>query len=282
MVARLEQNGWFDRPRPDTGQCPLMRVRSTLILAALLALTVALPGPAAAAVLVEASGGSYGAPPTEPGLPLTEPGAQAADPGATAQATYSYSMYRPKTHTVQKTDWYCVPASIQMMLNLIKGTHSKGEAAQTMYWRYAQEHSTYPITDNGADAGGWVAALKHWGGGNYYVGIHSTMQASLRAAAKRMRATGKPVGMIVWGNHGGHAWVMTGFKSTADPKFTDSYTVTTVQAMGPLWPYGTIGGKSFDPGPREWVSYSELRNKFTENVQRNAPAWNGRWLTVLP
>jgi hypothetical protein len=262
---------------------PLMRIRSTLILAALLALTVALPAPAAAAVLVEASGGSYGAPPQpEPGLPVTNPGTQAPDPGATAQANYSYSMYRANTHTVQKTDWYCVPASIQMMLNLIKGTHSKGEAAQTMYWRYAQDHSTYRITDNGADAGGWAAALKHWGGGNYYVGINTTMQASLRTAAKRMRATGKPVGMIVWGRHGGHAWVMTGFKSTADPKFSASYTVTTVQAMGPLWPYGTIGGKSFDPGPREWVSYAELRNKFTDNIQHNAPAWNGRWLTVLP
>jgi hypothetical protein len=26
---------------------------------------------------------------------------------------------------------------------------------------------------------------------------------------------------------------MTGFKSTADPRFIDSYTVTTVQAMAP-------------------------------------------------
>ena len=283
MVARPEQNGWFDRPSADTGQCLPMRIRSTLILAALLALTVALPAPATAVVLVEASGASYSAP-SEPetGLPVTNPWTQAPDAGATAQANYSYSMYRPKTHSVQKTDWYCVPASIQMMLNLIKGTHHKGEAGQTMYWRYAQDHSTYPITDNGADAGGWVAALEHWGAGNYSVGIHKTMQASLRAAAKRMRATGKPVGMIVWGNHGGHAWVMTGFKSTADPRFADSYSITSVQAMGPLWPYGTIGGKSFDPGPREWVGYAELKYKFTENVQRNAPAWNGRWLTVLP
>lgn len=46
--------------------------------------------------------------------------------------------------------------------------------------------------------------------------------------------------------------------------------------------YGTIGGKSFDPGPRDWVEYSELRNKFTKNVQHNAPAWDGRWITVLP
>ncbi len=88
------------------------------------------------------------------------------------------------------------------------------------------------------------------------------MQASLRAAAKRMRATGKPVGMIVWGRDGGHAWVMTGFRATADPKNTSDYTVTSVQAMGPLWPLGTINGKPFDPGPRTGF-VSTLRRKFT-------------------
>ena len=262
-----------------------MRIRFTLPLTMLMALAIVLPAPAAGAVLVSADGGgdlstsgSGGTPPVAP--PITPP--PAPDDGATAQATYSYSMYRAHTHSVQKTDWYCVPTSIQMMLNLTKGTSDKSRANQDKYWRYAQDNSRYPINDNGADAGGWAAALRHWGGGNYWVGISTSMQAALRTAAKRMRLTGKPVGLIVWGTHGGHAWVMTGFKSTADPKYTDTYTVTSAQAMGPLWPYGTIGGKSFDPGPREWVSYTELRNKFTKNNQNNAPAWDERWITVLP
>jgi hypothetical protein len=214
----------------------------------------------------------------------SDPGSQepAVTAAVIASAKYVYSMYRPRTHAVQKTDWYCVPASIQMMLNLIKGTSSRGEAAQTRYWRYAQDHSRYPITDNGADAAGWAAAMKHWNGGNYTVGVHKTMQASLRAAARRMRATGKPVGMIVWGRNGGHAWVMTGFRATADPKNSSDFTVTSVQAMGPLWPLGTIGGQSFDPGPKDWVSYDTLKKKFTENEQRNAPEWDERWITVLP
>ena len=184
-----------------------------------------MPAPAVAAVSVEASGGSYGGPPeTQLGLPLHDPAQRPPTRARPPRPPTPTACIGPKTHTVQKTDWYCVPASIQMMLNLIKGTHSKGEAAQTMYWRYAQDHSTYPITDNGADAGGWAAAMKHWGGGNYYVGIHTTMQTSLRAAAKRMRATGKPVGMIVWGRHGGHAWVMTGFKSHCRPQSSPTTT----------------------------------------------------------
>jgi len=223
-------------------------------------------------------------PPTSDPPPAVDPGSQEAPVtnAVIASAKYSYSVYRARTHAVQKSDWYCVPASIQMMLNLINGTSSHGEAAQYKYWRYAQDHSTYRVLDNGADAGGWAAAMKHWGAGSYTVGVHKTMQASLRAAAKRMRATGKPVGMIVWGRHGGHAWVMTGFRATADPKNTSDYTVTAAQAMGPLWPLGTIGGKSFDPGPRDWVSYSTLRQKFTDFQQNSAPDWDGRWLTVLP
>lgn len=222
-------------------------------------------------------------PPSDP-PPAVDPGSQ--EPPVTnaviASARYAYSVYRPRTHAVQKTDWYCVPASIQMMFNLINGTSSHGKGPQDTYWRYAQDHSKYPIKDNGADAAGWAAAMRHWGGGNYTVGVHNTMQASLRAAAKRMRATGKPVGMVVWGRNGGHAWVMTGFRATADPKNSSDYTVTSVQAMGPLWPLGTIGGKSFDPGPKDWVSYSTLKQKFTDFQQNSAPDWDGRWLTVLP
>ncbi len=257
-----------------------MRIRLALTLAAVMAFGIAVPGPVAGAVLI--GDGSPGS-----DVPAVRPDtAPAGNPGQGQAAGLNwsgqYSMYRARTHSVQKTDWYCVPASIQIMLNLIKGTSDKSRANQDRYWRYAQDNSRYPITDNGADAAGWAAAMRNWGGGNYTVGVHTTMQASLKQAAKRMRATGKPVGMIVWGRNGGHAWVMTGFKSTADPKGTDSYTVSSVQAMGPLWPHGTIGGRSFDPGPKEWVEYSELRNKFTENMQRNAPAWDGRWITVLP
>ena len=253
-----------------------MRLRLALTLAAVMALAVSLPGPAAAVVLVGESGASGTAAPTEPTTP---------DSGGAAQGSWSgrYSMYGSRTHSVQKTDWYCVPTSIQMMFNLIKGDSDRSKANQTRYWEYAKARSTYPVNDNGADAGGWVAAMRNWGAGNYFVGVHSTMQASLRAAAKRMRLTGKPVGLIVWGrNAGGHAWVMTGFESSADPKFTDSYTVTNVQAMGSLWPYGTIGGKPYDPGPKEWVGYEQLRTKFTEFVGRNERDWNGRWVTVLP
>jgi len=258
-----------------------MRLRLVLTLAAVMALAVSLPGSVAAAVLVAESGGN-GAPTS--GNAGGQPEAPGPDSASAGASNYQYSMYRARTHSVQKTDWYCVPTSIQMMFNLIKGESDRSKANQTKYWKYAQENSRYPVGDNGADPAGWVAAMKYWGGGTFSVGVHTTMQAALRAAAKRMRLTGKPVGLIVWGTSGtgGHAWVMTGFKSTADPKLTDDYTVSSVQAMGSLWPYGTINGKAYDPGPKEWVEYGELQRKFTKLADPHSPAWNGRWSTVLP
>jgi hypothetical protein len=255
-------------------------MRPALLLIAVLVAMLALPTAAAGANLNEASGGSQFL--TGSASAPTAPSAEA--PTVVAQSTWSgrFSVFRARTHSVQKTDYYCVPASIQMMLNIVHNESDRSRANQDRYWRYAQDHSRYPILDNGADPAGWAAALNHWDAGNYTVGVHSTLQQSLKAAAKRMRATGKPVGMIVWGNRGGHAWVMTGFASDADPQVTNDYRVSSIQAMGPLYPDGTINGKPFDPGPREWVGMRELKRKFTYYWVRNSPAWNGNWITILP
>jgi hypothetical protein len=194
----------------------------------------------------------------------------------------SYSVYRPHTFSVQVNDYTCVAASVQMMRNTVLGTHNHRARQQKKIWHYAQANSYYPVSDNGADAGGWVAALEHWGAGSYYVDVSNSMDAALRHAATQMRLTGKPVGMIVWGTHGGHAWVMTGFTSDADPLPGGSFTVTSIQAMGPLWPYGTINGHSYDPGPKTWVGMAELTRKFTAYYAPKSPDWVGKWLTVLP
>ena len=191
-----------------------------------------------------------------------------------------YSVYTPGSFSSQINDHTCVGASVQMMLNMIFNQSDQSATRQRRYWRYAQEHSRFPISNNGADPKGWALALRHWGAGYYTVGKGGSMQASLRQAARRMRATGKPVGLLV--HRGGHAWVMTGFEATADPSRTAEYRVTRVQAMGPLYPYGTINGKRYDPGPRTWLGLSAMREKFTRYYRSGHGPLNGRWITVLP
>lgn len=228
-----------------------------------------------------------GAPSTPSPTPSATPSVTPSpSPTATRQPqagwSGSYSVYRTRTFAVQVNDFTCVAASTQMMLNTIKGTHQHSTRQQKMIWQYAQANSYYPVSDNGADVGGWVAALEHWGAGRYYFDVSSSMQTALRHAATQMRLTGKPVGIIVWGTHGGHAWVMTGFTSDRDPRSGGTFNVTSIQAMGPLWPLGTIDGHSYDPGPKTWVSLAELTRKFTAYYAPRSPEWVGRWLTVLP
>jgi hypothetical protein len=199
---------------------------------------------------------------------------------AGAEWTGRYSVYTRGSFSRQYTDYTCVGASVQMMLNMIKGRTDHSASAQRTYWRYGRDHGRYQPGNNGVDPIGWVAALEHFGAGNYALSLATRYQPGLRRLAARMRRSGRPIGLFV--HHGGHAWVMTGFEATADPLRTSSFQVTAVQAMGPLYPDGTIDGRRYDPGPRTWLTAAQLRKKFTPMQWRIAPEWSGRWVAVVP
>lgn len=53
-------------------------------------------------------------------------------------------------------------------------------------------------------------------------------------AAKAIRMTGRPVGLVVW--RGAHSWVMSGFTATADPASADDFEVHKVFVQDPWFP----------------------------------------------
>ncbi len=208
--------------------------------------------------------------------------ATAAAPASVAASAWNgrFSVYTQGSFSYQHTNYTCVGASVQMMLNMILGERDHSAARQMTYWSYGRDHSKYQPNNNGVDPQGWMDALEHFGAGSYAINVASRYQAGLRTLATAMRATDRPVGLFV--DAGGHAWVMTGFEATADPAVTASFTVTAVQAMGPLYPDGTINGRSYDPGPGTWLTAAMLSKKFTPMKWRIAPQWNGHWLAVIP
>jgi hypothetical protein len=117
-----------------------------------------------------------------------------------------------------------------------------------------------------------------------------TLAGALRIAAKAIRETGKPVGLLVW--RGRHAWVMSGFRATADPRLTDSFDVTAAIVLDPLYPYGSAKwGPS--PKPREALTPAELGRQFVPRRQGSlpngfgVPGWTmtelaGKYVLVLP
>ncbi len=81
----------------------------------------------------------------------------------------------------------------------------------------------------------------------------------MTTAAEAIRATKRPVGLVMW--HGRHAWVMSGFEATADPRHADEFDVTGINVLDPLYPHGSsTWGKS--PKPNSLVSPETLAEQF--------------------
>jgi hypothetical protein len=144
-------------------------------------------------------------------------------------------------------------------------------ARQRTIISYARRHDTLRRS-RGSDPRGWAAALRRFGGGpTYREQAFYSFGAGLRHAVKRMRATGKAVGILAW--HGSHAWVLHGFTATSDPGSTDDFVVTSVRVSGPL-----------AGDPRNAVmSVSRLQYRWGRYLQRDGfRGWYKKWLIVAP
>lgn len=132
----------------------------------------------------------------------------------------------------------------------------------------------------GAGSGGWARGLGRLGAGLYEQRALGRYATAVREAARALRMTGRPVGLIVW--RGKHAWVMTGFTATADPLLGPDFTVTGIYVQDPWYPrVSSIWG----PGqkPNSWLSVKALKADF---LPRRAGRWHpelaGKFVLVMP
>jgi hypothetical protein len=197
--------------------------------------------------------------------------------------TGAYNLYRSGVFSTQRRASWCVAASIQMMKNVVLGESDHSYANQETYMRSARSLDRYTAGDGatGSDPAGWAAALRvHGAGTNYRVVEKRTFRSAVRAAARALRLTGKPVGLLV--GHGSHAWVMTGFRATADPAVSSGFEVTHVYVMGSLYPRPAHYG--FDPPPNKRITFERLKEHFlTRYRDRLGPSpWDGSYVVILP
>lgn len=198
-------------------------------------------------------------------------------PASTSAARgYTLDLGRRGDFVAQTNFVQCVGASMQMMLNMIEPGRDRTARTQLRLQKLARGRSG-PRPDGsmrqGASVVGWAAGLNTEGAGPYKLAGTKELGDALKVAAMAMRQTGKPVGLLMW--HGRHAWVMSGFKATADPLLTDDFKVTAVIVEDPLYPYGsTAWGRS--PRPGEALSVKELGRQFVPRRKRSQ--WNfQRW-----
>jgi len=199
---------------------------------------------------------------------------------AQGKTAYHIDLYRQGTFATQYRWTWCVGASSEAMLNIIRGTSNTSLARQRALVTYAMKHDGFPNSDTGgSDATGWTNALNHYGGGGtYHVVMSTNFRQAVRRAVKALRRTGEPVGLLVMG--GRHAWVLSGFDATADPAATNNFEITDVYVLGPLYPKEQKG--FFDMPPDSRLTFDQFRAPFHIFDDPDSPQFDGYWVTVNP
>lgn len=196
--------------------------------------------------------------PTPMPTPASRPTATPRPPAPAAnQKPFAMNLYRKGDFVAQYTFEWCVGASLQMALNMATEESRTSRADQEALWEMARDRSFSPF--GGANPRGWTATLNELGIGPYELVSIPTLEEALDTAAEALRATGRPVGLVMW--RGRHAWMMSGFEATADPGKTDDFDVTGIRVQDPLYPHGSsVWGSS--PRPNSLVSPAALAKQF--------------------
>jgi hypothetical protein len=199
----------------------------------------------------------------------------------TASASTSFSVFRASAFSTQATYYYCTAAVEQMIWNTATGASSHSATQQAKFYSYGRAHNRYAYPTRGVDPQGVAVTLNHFVPQvSWHVIRGISMQATLKAAAAAIRATGLPVVLFVGG--GSHVWSMTGYT------LSDSGAVAYVRFSGPLYPKQIAYAGWYDLAPntqRSVSAFAQVFYRYSEHASfgdyRWTP-WNGYFVAVVP
>jgi hypothetical protein len=204
---------------------------------------------------------------------------------ASASTAYTQNLYRATAFSTQAVSYYCVAATGQMVWNLAKGQSNHTSAQQAAFYAYGRKHNAYSYTEPGIDPQGDAAMLNYeLGTTAFHYNRSTSLAAALKLAAQRIRVTGRPA--VLFAANGAHAWLMSGYTATANPRLTSSFTVTYVYIEGPLYPHQVAKLGWFDLPPNTRIAATSMGNPFWKYSEYYAfgdsrwTPWNGYWITV--
>ncbi len=189
---------------------------------------------------------------------------------------FEMNLYHRGDFATQVTKIYCVPGAMQTMMNVMdSGATKASKRVQDRLHRLARRLSTDRLRGQGSEPEGWARGLEHLGYGRFKVVAAAGRDGAIKLAARAIRRTNRPVGLLVW--RGAHAWVMTGFKATADPALTDEYRVTHVRIVDVWYPrVSSIWGASVKPNtlvpvrklPEDYLPWRRPLMKYPEKDRK--------------
>jgi hypothetical protein len=173
----------------------------------------------------------------------------------------------------QYTNYWCVPAATQSMVNLVRGTSNKRYLTQKFYYKRIRTHNRYTYRTLGNDPQGWAWGVRTYSyGAPYYARAFTDKEKALEAIVASIARTHDPVGVTV--RNGTHAWVVLGYRTSHDPIEPTKKTILGFYVSGPL-------GSAADKWPYAYLTTAQFKSWFTRyhEWQRHV-IWEGKWVII--
>jgi hypothetical protein len=212
-------------------------------------------------------------PPPDP-TPTPEP-APGPSP-APAWVTIRVNLYRPLTAVRQYTNYWCVPANAQTMINIIRNTHDRSYLTQSRFYTLTRRNNRYRYRTLGNDVRGWAWLLDSRLAGplHYKDRMYPTQTAAINKIVEAIDRTRHPVGVVV--DRGRHAWTVVGYRVRQIPGQPTSRVVEG------LYLFGSLKGVRSEPGwPYGYLPISAFKRRFTRYHEWQRPVvWEGNYVIV--
>lgn len=194
--------------------------------------------------------------------------------GRPARVAESLNLYRSSAMVKQYTSYWCVPATTQSMVNLVRGTSNRTYDTQRFMYRKTRENNRYAYASLGNDPQGWAWAATYFSRGEatYVAQAFDVRADAIDAIVESLVRTRHPVGVTV--RSGTHAWVVLGFKGDIRPGDPDSRRVFGLYVSGPL-------GSPKDPWGVEYMSLDRFAGYFDRYHEWQRPViWEDKYVII--
>jgi hypothetical protein len=203
-------------------------------------------------------------------------------PPAPTRGPFQMDMYVEGTFVSQMDKVSCTAGAAQNMLNLIgPGVDLSTEFQTQISNKLILYTGVKDSLNGGYGPQGWATTMTKMSGHKYKLLIEPTMEEALRQGALALRSTNLPVGLLAW--RGAHSWVMTGFKSDADPAYFSDFKLSGAYIVDPYYPrLSKIWGQTLGPDTFRDMKAMAYNYRPWKRPEGKYPGRDGKWLLIVP
>lgn len=181
----------------------------------------------------------------------------------------------------QLTKEMCAPAGVEIVLAALGLAPNSQAFQKQLEGRIGEWESRQDSRDGGWGPAAIAQALEAYGAPGYEVRGYVVRETAMLDFARAIKTTGMPVVLLAW--YGAHTWVMTGYRSDADPTIFPDANVDSAYIYDPWYPrVSTIWGRSDGPGVLQ--DEAEMRRNYLwwRRPEGTYPDRDKHFIAVVP